>query len=94
MISVILSSRSLICFSALFILLFIAFSSAFVSASEFSNFSWFFFIVFSSFLQYSAVLLIAFLNSFNSFVISFLKLVFVRLIRSVSLFFRGMLLVF
>ena len=61
MISIILSSRSLIHSSALFILLFIAFSSAFISVNEGSNFSWFLFIVSSSFLQQSAFLLIAFL---------------------------------
>ena len=37
MISIILSSKSLICSSALFILLFSTFSSAFVSANEFPN---------------------------------------------------------
>ena len=84
-ISIILSSRSLIRSSALFILLFIAFRSAFVSVNEFSNFSWFLFIV----LQYSAFLSIAFLNSFSIFVISFLNSVSIRLKRSVSLFFQG-----
>ena len=40
MISIILSSKSLIHSSALFILLLNAFNSGFVSANEFSNFSW------------------------------------------------------
>ena len=46
---IILSSRSLFCSSALFFLLFIAFSSLFISENDFS----------SSFLQYFAFLLIA-----------------------------------
>ena len=46
-IPVILSSRSFICSSALFSLLFIAFSSSFVSADEFSNINWLLFIVVS-----------------------------------------------
>ena len=47
--SIILYSKSLIHSSALFILLFIAFSSAFISANEFSNFSWVLSTVSSSF---------------------------------------------
>jgi hypothetical protein len=39
-------------------------SSVFISANEFSNFSWLL-IISSSFLQLSAFLLIAFLNSFS-----------------------------
>ena len=45
-ISIILSSKSLIHYSALFILLFNAFDSAFVCAKEFSNFSWLLLIIF------------------------------------------------
>ena len=43
----------------------------------------------NSFLQYSAFILIAFLNSFNIFIISFLNSVSIRLKTSVSLFFQG-----
>ena len=50
-ISIILSSKSLICSSALFILLFSAFSSVCISANEFSNFSWFLLIFSGSFLN-------------------------------------------
>ena len=50
-----------------FILLFIAFSLAFISANEFSNFSQLLFIVSSSFLEQSAFMLIALFNSFNYF---------------------------
>ena len=64
-ISIILSSRSLILSSVFVILLFIVMSSVFISANEFSNFSWLLLIVSSSFLQLSAFLLIAFLNSFS-----------------------------
>ena len=71
-------------FSASFILLFIFFCSAFVSANEFSNFSWHI-IVSSSFLQYPAFLSTAFLNSFSVFVTCVLNLS-IRLKRSVSLF--------
>ena len=74
-ISIFLSSRSLIC-SALFFLLFTAFSPALVSANEFYSFSWFLFIVSSSFLEYFAFLLIA-LNSFN-ILIFFLKLLSIK----------------
>ena len=81
-ISIILSSRSS---SALFILLFIAFSSAFISSNEFSNFSGLL-TASSSFLQQSAFLLIAFLNSFSIFIIPLLNSVSVRLKKSVSLF--------
>lgn len=92
MISIILSSRSLTHSSALFILLFIAFSSAFILANEFSNFSWLLLIIFLSFLSN---LSIAFLNSFNIFITSFLKLVSIRLKRSfIVCFFRGILLAF
>ena len=72
--------------SALFILLFIAFSSAFILANEFSNFSWLLLIIFRSFLSN---LSIAFLNSFNIFITSFSNVVSVRLDRSVSLFLQG-----
>ena len=81
-ISIFLSSRSLIC-SALFFLLFTAFSPALVSANEFYSFLWFLFIVSSSFLEYFAFLLIAF-NSFN-ILIFFLKLLSIRLKRPDSL---------
>ena len=64
-VSIILSSRSLILSSVFFILLFILMSSVFISANEFSNFSWLLLIISSSFLQLSAFLLIAFLNSFS-----------------------------
>ena len=50
---IILSFRSFILSSALFILLLFAFSSAFLSANEFYNFSWLLLIVSSSFLWYS-----------------------------------------
>ena len=43
--SIILYSWSLICFSALFSLLFFAFSSVFVLANEFCSFSWLLFLV-------------------------------------------------
>ena len=81
-ISIILSSRSS---SALFILLFMAFSSAFISSNEFSNFSGLL-TASSSFLQQSAFLLIAFLNSFSIFIIPLLNSGSVRLKKSVSLF--------
>ena len=81
-ISIIPSSRSS---SALFILLFIAFSSAFISSNEFSNFSGLL-TASSSFLQQSAFLLIALLNSFSIFIIPLLNSVSVRLKKSVSLF--------
>ena len=81
-ISIILSSRSS---SALFIVLFIAFSSAFMSSNEFSNFSWPL-TASSSFLQQPAFLLIAFLNSFSIFIIPLLNSVSVRLKKSVSSF--------
>ena len=45
-ISIILSSRSLIHYSALFIMLLIGFSSAFISANEYSNRSWFFVVLY------------------------------------------------
>ena len=48
-----LFSNALILSSALFILLLFAFSSAFLSANEFYNFSWLLLIVSSSFLWYS-----------------------------------------
>ena len=70
-ISIILSSRSLILSSALFILFFIAFSSTFVLANEFSSFSRFLLIISSSFLQYSAFLSIDFICSFSIFISSF-----------------------
>ena len=68
MISIILPFRSLFYSSVLFILLVIAFISAFVLANEFSNVSWLLLIVTSSFLQKSA-----FLNSFSIYIISFLN---------------------
>jgi len=84
-ISIILSSTSLIRSSALFILLFVAFSSACISANEFSSFSWLLLIFSSSFLRESAWLFISSLNSFSIFTISLLKSKSVRLQRSVSL---------
>ena len=86
MISIILSFRSLICSSILFTLLFIAFSSVFILAIELSSFDWLLFKVFSSLLQWSAFLLIAFLNSFSIFITYFLPSGSGRLERSVSLF--------
>ena len=65
MISIILSSRSLIYSFAFFSLLFIDFGLALTSANEFLNFDCLIFIVSSSLLQWSAFLLIAFLNSFS-----------------------------
>ena len=53
---------------------------------SFLFFSWFLFIVSSSFLQCFAFLLIPFLNSFSIFIISFLQSVSITLKRSVSLF--------
>ena len=50
-ISISLCSKSFNCSSTLFILLFIAISSAFISANEFSNFSWLLLTVSSSLLQ-------------------------------------------
>ena len=88
-ISIILSSRPFILSFMLSILLFIAFSSVFLSANEFANFSWFLSIFFSSFLKYFAFMLIAFLDSFSIFIISFWKLVSIRMKMSVSLFFQG-----
>ena len=58
-------------------------SSVFISANEFSNFSWLLLIVSNSFLQLSAFLLIPFLNSFY-YITSI-----TRLKKSVSLFFQG-----
>lgn len=89
MISIILSSISLIHSSSLFIPQFIAFSSAFLSENELSNFPWVLLIVSSLFLQYSTFLLIVFLNFFSIFIISVLKLLSIRLKRSCSLFFQG-----
>ena len=88
-ISIILSSRSLILSSVFVILLFILMSSVFISANEFSNFSWLLLIVSSSFLQLSAFLLIAFLNSLN---ISLLPLLDWRSLSHCS--FMGILLIF
>ena len=88
-ISIILSSRSLILSSVFVILLFILMSSVFISANKLSNFSWLFLIVSSSFLQLSAFLLIAFLNSFS---ISLLPLLDWRSLFHCS--FRGILLIF
>ena len=92
-ISIHLSSKSLIRFSALFLLLSIAISSVCVSANEFSNFSMFLLIFSSSCLKESALLfistlnsLIFSLNSFGIFTTSLLNSVSVRLQRSVSLF--------
>ena len=88
-ISIFLSSRSLILSSVFVILLFILMSSVFISANEFSNFSWLLLIVSSSFLQLSAFLLIAFLNSLN---ISLLPLLDWRSLSYCS--FEGILLIF
>ena len=85
MISIILSSTSLIHSSALFILVFTAFSSVYISANEFSSFSWLLLIFSSSFLRVSALLLISSLNSFSIFTLSLLNSRSVRLQRSVSL---------
>ena len=63
MIAVLLSFGSVTRFSVLFILLFIAFSLAFVFANELSNCSCLLCVVPSSFLQYSAFLLIVFVPS-------------------------------
>ena len=79
--------------SALFSLLFIAFSSVFISAIGLSNFDWLRFIVSSSLLQWSSFLSIAFLNSFSIFITSFLNSGFGRLERSVLLFFQEISLV-
>ena len=84
-ISIILSSTSLIHSSALFILVFIAFSSVCISTNEFSSFSWLLLIFSSSFLKESALLFISYLNSFSIFTISLLNSKSVRLQRSVSL---------
>ena len=84
-ISIILSSKSLIHSSALFILLFIAFSSVSNSANEFSSFSYFLLIFSSSFLKESALLFISSLNSFSIFNTSLFNSMSVRLQRSVSL---------
>ena len=88
-ISIFLSSRSLILSSVFVILLFILMSSVFISANEFSNFSWLLLIISSSFLQLSAFLLIAFLNSLN---ISLLPLLDWRSLSYCS--FEGILLIF
>ena len=88
-ISIFLSSRSLILSSVFVILLFILMSSVFISANEFSNFSWLLLIISSSFLQLSAFLLIAFLNSFS---ISLLPLLDWRSLSHCS--FMGILLIF
>ena len=92
-ISIILSSKSLILSSALFILLFSAFNSVSVSENKFYNFSWFLLIFSSSFLKKSALLLMSTLNyfiftlnSFSIFTTSLWNSVSVRLQRSVSLF--------
>ena len=53
--SIILSSRLLIRSSALFILLFRAFNSACISASEFYNFSWLLLIFSSSFAEVNCI---------------------------------------
>ena len=100
MISINLSSKSLIRSSALFILLFIVFSSVFISADEFSSFSWLLFIFSSSFLQCEQAVvprmlsvllfisslnsLIFSLNSVNIFTISLLNSVSIRLHKCVS----------
>lgn len=93
MISIIPSSRSLTRSSALFSLLFIAFSSAFISAIEFSDFHWLLFVVSSSLSQWSAFLSRAFFSSFSIFITSFPNLGSGRLERPVSLFFWGISLV-
>ena len=66
----ILSSRSLIHFSASFSLLFIAFRLVFILAVELSNFDSFLFIISSSLLQWSAFISIIFLNCFIIFITS------------------------
>ena len=72
LISIIFSFRSHIHFSALFLLLFIAFSLVFILANEFSI-SLFFLIVSNFFLQYSAFLSTACLNSFSICIIFFFE---------------------
>ena len=52
-------------------------------------FNWVVSLIFKSFLQSPEFTLIAFLNFFSVFIISFLNLVSIRLKRSVSLFFQG-----
>ena len=84
-ISIILSSKSLIHSSALFILLFIALSSVCISANEFYSFSWLLLICSHSFLRESAFLFQSSLNSFRIFTMSLLNSKSVRLQRSVSL---------
>ena len=80
------SSKSLVHPSTLFILLFHAFSSAFVSANQFCNFSRPLLIVSSSFLKLSILPLIAVLNSISISISCFLNSASFRLHRSVSLF--------
>ena len=85
-ISIFLSSKSLIHSSALFILLFSAFSSVSISGNEFPYFSMLLIIFSSSLLKESALLFIAHLNSlilslnsFSIFTISLLNSMSVRL---------------
>ena len=56
---IILSSKSVIHSSALFILLFNSFNSPCISANEFTHFSWFLLIFSNSFLKQSALLFIS-----------------------------------
>ena len=97
-ITIILSSKSLIRSSALFILLFSASNSACTSASEFSNVSWLLLLLSSSFLKESALRFISTLNyfifslnPFSNFTSSFLKSVSVRLQSSVCSFGENLL---
>ena len=92
-ISIILSSMSLIHYSALFILLFIIFISVWIYANEFSHFSWLLPILSKAFLREYVLLfvsslnsLIFSLNSFSIFTISLWNSMSDRLQRSVSLF--------
>ena len=84
-ISIILSSTSLFHSSALFLLLFIAFTSVCISSNEFSGFPWLLLIFSISFLKESELLFISSLNSFSIFTISLLNSRSVWLQRSVSL---------
>ena len=65
------SSMTLVHSSSLFSVLFIAFRSVFISATELSNFDWFLFIVSSSLLQCSAFQSIGSSSSAFSFYLNF-----------------------
>ena len=84
--SIILSSRSLVHSSILFNLLFIAFSSVFISAIKLVNFDWFLFIVSTSLLKGYTLLSINFLNPCSIFIASFLNSASSKLEKSISLF--------